>query len=58
MHLDAEKLRSRLEPLFQENFELFDFELSGADVDALTALDKGEQGRTGPNPDTFDFVPK
>ncbi len=23
MHLDAEKLRSRLEPLFQENFELF-----------------------------------
>ena len=42
----------------KENFELFDFELSGADVDALTALDKGEQGRTGPNPDTFDFVPK
>ena len=23
MHLDAEKLRPRLEPLFQENFELF-----------------------------------
>jgi len=23
MHLDAEKLRRRLEPLFQENFEKF-----------------------------------
>jgi 2,5-diketo-D-gluconate reductase A len=41
-----------------ENFALFDFELTDADIDALSALDKGEQGRTGPNPDTFDFVPK
>ena len=24
---------------------------------ALTALDKGEEGRTGPNPDTFDYIP-
>ncbi len=39
------------------NFEIFDFELSSADVDAITALDKGEQGRTGPNPDTFDMIP-
>lgn len=41
----------------KENFELFDFELSDDDVDALSALDKGEQGRTGPNPDTFDYIP-
>ncbi len=40
-----------------ENFALFDFELDDADVRALTALDKGESGRTGPNPDRFDYVP-
>jgi 2,5-diketo-D-gluconate reductase A len=41
----------------EENYALFDFELSAHDVDALTALDKGEGGRTGPNPDTFDYIP-
>ena len=41
----------------QANFELFDFELDNADMDDLSALDKGESGRTGPNPDTFDYVP-
>jgi 2,5-diketo-D-gluconate reductase A len=41
----------------KENFELFDFELTDADVTSITALDKGEEGRTGPNPDTFDYVP-
>ncbi|KUI36406.1 aldo/keto reductase [Mycobacterium sp. GA-2829] len=41
----------------EENFALFDFELSDADVDALSGLDKGEDGRTGPNPDTFDYIP-
>ncbi len=41
----------------QENFELFDFELNDGDVEALSALDRGEQGRTGPNPDEFDYVP-
>ncbi|WP_337062933.1 aldo/keto reductase [Kineococcus sp. G2] len=41
----------------EENFALFDFELSGEDVVAIGALDKGEEGRTGPNPDTFDYVP-
>ena len=40
-----------------ENFALFDFELDDADVRAITALDKGESGRTGPNPDRFDYVP-
>ena len=41
----------------KENFQLFDFELDVADVEALTALDQGEAGRTGPNPDTFDYLP-
>lgn len=39
------------------NFDIFDFELGDADVDAITALDRGEDGRTGPNPDTFDMIP-
>lgn len=41
----------------KENFEIFDFELSPDDIDALSELDKGEDGRTGPNPDTFDYIP-
>jgi 2,5-diketo-D-gluconate reductase A len=39
------------------NFELFDFELNNSDMDAISALDQGESGRTGPNPDTFDYIP-
>jgi 2,5-diketo-D-gluconate reductase A len=41
----------------KENFEIFDFELSPDDIDALSELDRGEDGRTGPNPDTFDYIP-
>ena len=41
----------------KENFELFDFELEPADMGTITALDRGEDGRTGPNPDTFAYVP-
>jgi 2,5-diketo-D-gluconate reductase A len=41
----------------RENFELFDFHLSPADVAAIDALDRGEMGRTGPHPDAFAFVP-
>jgi len=39
----------------QENFELFDFELSDGDMTDISSLDKGH--RTGPDPDTFDYVP-
>ena len=39
------------------NFELFDFELDDSDMGAISALDKGESGRIGPNPDTFDYIP-
>ncbi len=41
----------------KENFELFDFQLESRDVDALDALDRGEAGRTGPNPDTMALMP-
>ena len=41
----------------QENFELFDFELESGDMDQISALDRGEDGRTGPNPDTFAKIP-
>ena len=40
-----------------ENFAIFDFALTDAQVQAIAGLDRGEQGRTGPNPDTFDYVP-
>jgi 2,5-diketo-D-gluconate reductase A len=41
----------------KENFELFDFELEPADVQAIDALDRGDAGRDGPNPDTFAYIP-
>jgi 2,5-diketo-D-gluconate reductase A len=42
----------------KENFEIFDFELESADLAAISALDRGEEGRTGPNPDVFAYVPR
>ena len=41
----------------EENFDIFDLELTADDLTAISALDKGEEGRTGPNPDTFDYIP-
>jgi 2,5-diketo-D-gluconate reductase A len=41
----------------RENFEIFDFELEPGDLEAIDGLDRGEAGRTGPNPDRFDYVP-
>jgi 2,5-diketo-D-gluconate reductase A len=41
----------------RENFQIFDFELDQADVERIDGLDRGEAGRTGPNPDRFDYVP-
>ena len=43
--------RSRVE----ENFALFDFELSEEDVAAISTLNKDE--RIGPDPDTFNWIP-
>ena len=39
----------------QENFELFDFELGPDAMAAVTGLNRDE--RTGPDPDTFDYIP-
>lgn len=47
--VSAERVRS--------NFELFDFELSDQHVASISALDQGENGRTGPHPDKFDYIP-
>ena len=41
----------------EENLALFDFALEPDDHAAITALDRGEDGRTGPNPDVMDYVP-
>jgi 2,5-diketo-D-gluconate reductase A len=38
-----------------ENIAIFDFELSGADVAAISALNRDE--RNGPDPDTFAMLP-
>src|SRR3954454_13659808 len=40
-----------------ENFQLFDFELEARDMEHIGGLDRGEDGRTGPNPNAFAFVP-
>jgi 2,5-diketo-D-gluconate reductase A len=45
--------RSRME----ENFAIFDFSLTDDEVARISALHKGEDGRTGPNPNTFDYIP-
>jgi len=41
----------------QENFGIFDFSLREEEIQQISALDKGEKGRTGPNPNTFDYIP-
>src|SRR3954453_22105559 len=41
----------------RENFELFDFALEPDDIAAIDALDRGEAGRRGANPDTFAYIP-
>jgi 2,5-diketo-D-gluconate reductase A len=43
--------RSRVE----ENFAIFDFELDESTMAAISGLDRN--GRTGPNPDEFNYVP-
>jgi 2,5-diketo-D-gluconate reductase A len=38
----------------RENIDIFDFELSGQDLEAITSLNRDQ--RTGPDPDRFDAV--
>ena len=42
----------------REDFQIFDFGLEPEDVAAISALDRGEAGRTGPHPDTFAHIPR
>ena len=41
----------------RENFEIFDFRLTPDEVAAISALDEGESGRTGPHPSKMDWIP-
>lgn len=41
----------------RENFELFDVELDADQMAAIDGLDRGAEGRIGPDPDTFDYIP-
>jgi 2,5-diketo-D-gluconate reductase A len=36
---------------------VLDDQLEPGDMEAIDDLDKGEDGRTGPHPDRFDYVP-
>lgn len=59
-HLDRGDIvfpKSMREERMRENFDLFDFALTPEEIERIAALDKGESGRTGPNPDTFDWIP-
>lgn len=40
----------------EENFALFDFELDAESMAAIDGLNRDQ--RTGPNPDTFNYIPK
>lgn len=42
----------------EENTRIFDFELDDTAMERITALNKGEAGRQGANPDTFAYVPR
>jgi 2,5-diketo-D-gluconate reductase A len=42
----------------EENFALFDVELDADQVAKIDALDKGEPGRIGPNPDQMAYIPR
>jgi 2,5-diketo-D-gluconate reductase A len=42
----------------EENFDIFDFDLSKDQMELIDGLDQGEAGRTGPNPDTFAYLPR
>jgi 2,5-diketo-D-gluconate reductase A len=49
--------KSKTADRVRENFEIFDFELDGGSMASISALDRGEKGRTGGNPDTMNHVP-
>ena len=42
----------------RENLQIFDFELEPEDIAAISALDRGEAGRTEPHPDVVARIPR
>jgi 2,5-diketo-D-gluconate reductase A len=42
----------------EQNLAIFDFELSSDEIASIDHLDKGDNGRIGPNPDTFNWIPE
>jgi len=49
--------KSTRQERMRENFGSLDIELSGEQMAALDGLDRGEDGRRGPHPDSFAYVP-
>ena len=41
----------------EANLRIADFELTDSDMKVIDDLDKGEEGRIGPNPDRFEWIP-
>ncbi|QZY28898.1 aldo/keto reductase [Nocardioides coralli] len=42
----------------RENFDILDWELDADQMAAIDGLDRGEDGRRGPHPDQFDYLPE
>jgi 2,5-diketo-D-gluconate reductase A len=40
-----------------ENLAIFDFSQTAEEIASIDALDRGENGRVGPNPDTYAVQP-
>jgi 2,5-diketo-D-gluconate reductase A len=49
--------KSKTADRVRENFALFDFELDEGTMASISALDRGEKGRTGGNPETMAYLP-
>jgi 2,5-diketo-D-gluconate reductase A len=48
--------KSALRERMEENLNVINFDLSEQEIKSIDALDKGESGRAGPNPDTYEGI--